>query len=244
MRRARPGGALYPVLLIAVVLFGMAMALPQVLVGAGASLRLDSGRDRKREAMESAVAFAEARLKRELTNLALSGPAELGVVLPTAGAGFPLNGLSMSKIGGFTVRPSFANPDYGRRKLLDWEVKCLRVGLWGYDRTEVPTAPAAPGAPPPSTSFQERYRFNYLLDAAAWVPEAPAGKPHPPGVGGGELHEEIAGTVEVKVLVDLGRTGVPLRRLDGDVRIAAMAQPRFDTFVRSASPSPGLGGRR
>lgn len=242
MRRARPGGALYPVLVIAVVLFGMAMALPQVLIGASGSMQLDTGRDRKREALESAVAFAEARLKRELGQMCLGGPAELGVVMPTGGADFPLNGMTVSRLPPFSVRPSFANPDYGARKVLDWELRCLRVALWDFERTEATRGPAPPPgasapAAPANAGYQETYRFNYLLDGAAWAASPAPGKPLPFGVGGGQLHEEIAGTVEVKVQVDLGQTGLPLRRLSGEPRIAAMAQPRFDAF--RASPRPG-----
>jgi hypothetical protein len=116
---ARPGGALYPVLLLLGVLVFLGTMIPQVLVQASVGIRQDRGRDALILALESAIAFAEGRFKKDLTDaLALTDT-------PT--------------LRPFTIKPTLDNPDFGRKKAYDWEARLLRVAR--FDTVEKPPDP-------------------------------------------------------------------------------------------------------
>lgn len=103
----RRGGALFPVLILSLILLMLASMLPQVLVSASQAMKTDVSRDRLMEAAESGVAFAEAQLKLRLRNDLTVGHAV--TVKP------------------FTVQPSFDNPDFGKRQPIDFESKLVSV---------------------------------------------------------------------------------------------------------------------
>lgn len=109
---ARRGGALYPVLMITAVLLTLSSMLPQVLVGASHAQKNGQARDRLLDAVESGVAFAEARLKQQLSADLLAG--------------------SVPKPAPWVMRPSYDNPDFGPKKDANFEVKLVSVKLRGY----------------------------------------------------------------------------------------------------------------
>jgi hypothetical protein len=108
MKRRR-GGALYFVLLLLAVLVFLGAMVPQVLVQASAGIRHDKARDALTVALDSAIAFGEARLKRDVGDALL-----LGRVPETTPR--------------FTVRPSQENPDHGPKRRLDWEASLVEFG--------------------------------------------------------------------------------------------------------------------
>jgi hypothetical protein len=136
---ARPGGSLYPVLIIVGILFLMSTMLPQVLVQASGAIRIDHKRDAVGDTLDSAIAFAEAKLKADLATHVATGAAAAGSKTPAPPAGW-------------VVRPSFDNPDFGHKNPYDFEVKCAKLSLW---KVEV-------------DGLNEVYRFAYTLDAGAW----------------------------------------------------------------------------
>jgi hypothetical protein len=156
--KARTGGALFPVLVIVGILFLLSTMLPQVLVQAAGAIRLDNKRDKLSDALDSGVAFAEARLKRDLAQHVATGAAA-----DHARANQPL--------GGWKVRPTFDNPDFGRKKDYDFEVRCTKASLWKVDTIGID---------------QEVYRYAYVLDVGAW--DAKHGQAR---------HAEITGLVTV-----------------------------------------------
>lgn len=105
--QARRGGALYPVLLLLGVLVFLGTMIPQVMVQASVGIRGDRGRDSLLLALESGIAFAEGRFKKELTDSLLLSDTP---VLRT-----------------FVVKPTLDNPDFGRKKAFNWEARLLRV---------------------------------------------------------------------------------------------------------------------
>ena len=107
----RAGGALYPVLLLLGVLVFLGAMIPQVLVQASVGIRQDRSRDALVLALESAVAFAEARLKYDM------------------GEALVLNA-SPTLPKPFKVTPAPGNPDFGYKKPYDWEAKFLRIKLF------------------------------------------------------------------------------------------------------------------
>jgi hypothetical protein len=136
---ARTGGALFPVLILVGILFLMSTMLPQLLVQASGAIRIDHKRDTVDQALDSAIAFAEAKLKHDLSTQVATGAAAAGGKTPAPPAGW-------------VVRPSFDNPDFGHKNPYDFEVKCLKTTLW---KVEV-------------DGVNEVYRFAYTLDAGAW----------------------------------------------------------------------------
>lgn len=99
----RRGGALFPVLILSLILLMLATMLPQVLVSASQAMKTDVSRDQVLEAAESGIAFAEAQLKLRLRN-------DLGVSQNVT-------------VKPFTTQPSFDNPDFGQRKPVDFETR-------------------------------------------------------------------------------------------------------------------------
>ena len=108
--RGRAGGALYPVLLLMGVLVFLGAMIPQVLVQASMGIRQDRGRESLVVALESAIAFAEARLKKDLSE---------GLLLSDE-----------PKIVPFTIKPKFDNPDFGRKRAFDWEARLLKTAVF------------------------------------------------------------------------------------------------------------------
>ncbi|MDB5097093.1 MAG: hypothetical protein JWM80_1514 [Cyanobacteria bacterium RYN_339] len=136
---ARPGGALFPVLILVGILFMISTMLPQILVQASGAIRIDHKRDAVSDTLDSAIAFAEAKLKRDLALQVASGAAAAGPKTAAPAAGW-------------AIRPSFDNPDYGHKNLYDFEVKCTKISLW---KVEI-------------QGLNEVYRFAYVLDVGAW----------------------------------------------------------------------------
>jgi hypothetical protein len=106
---ARRGGSLYPVLMITAILLILSSMLPQVLVGASNAQKNGVARDRLLDAVESGVAFAEARLKQQLSADLMAG--------------------SVPKGGSWVIKPSYDNPDFGPKKDATFEVKLVSVKL-------------------------------------------------------------------------------------------------------------------
>lgn len=103
----RRGGALFPVLILSLILLMIATLLPQVLVSASNAMKTDVTRDRLLEAAESGVAFTEAQLKRRVGSDLTAGQ-------PTT-------------VKDLLVRPSFDNPDFGKKKPIDFEAKLVML---------------------------------------------------------------------------------------------------------------------
>lgn len=104
--RARRGGALYPVLMISIILFMLSAMLPKMLIQSGSALRTDRNRTRTLMTLESGVSMAEARLKREMADDLLAG-------------------VTSRPPRAWTAAPSFDNPDFGRRHDSTFRVKVL-----------------------------------------------------------------------------------------------------------------------
>lgn len=130
MSKARAGGALYPVLLLLGMLIFLGAMIPQVLVQASVGIRQDRGRDSMVLALESAVAFAEGRLKKELSE---------GLLLKDEPVIRP-----------FRCYPMGENPDFGREKFYDWESRLLKTKVFDVQAPE--------GSP--VTTFTYAYRIQ------------------------------------------------------------------------------------
>jgi hypothetical protein len=139
MKGARAGGALFPVLILVGIMFLMSTMLPQLLVQASGAIHIDHKRDAVDQALDSAIAFAEAKLKHDLATQVATGAAAGG-------------GKTAAPPAGWVVRPSFDNPDFGHKNPYDFEARCLKIGLW---KVEV-------------DGLNEVYRFAYTLDVGAW----------------------------------------------------------------------------
>ena len=177
-RGARRGGALYPVLIIMGILFMMSALLPQVLVDASVNIRTDRKRDKLMDAVDTAIAFSEARLKRQLASLVVSGQAaEAGkkIVPGTDSLKFYKEGSAPSIPGsaGWVVKPTFDNPDYGHNHDYDFEARCMRVHLFHVNDLLV----------------SQVYQFNYTIDAGAW------------NKAGNNKHVEVNGVVQIPAAV-------------------------------------------
>lgn len=162
----RRGGALFPVLILSVILLMLCTMLPQVLVGASKAMTTDVSRDRVLEAAESGVAFAEAQLKQRLKN-----DLTLGHTV---------------KLSGFVIQPSFDNPDFGKRKLIDWETRLVSVKK-RETRLEL---------------TQELHRFGYKLASRAWNTQ------------GRQIKLDVSGTLTATVKVDVGHGGMAIRSVE------------------------------
>lgn len=154
-RGARAGNSLYMVLLITGVLFILSMMLPQVLVQAAGGIKLDHGRDQLMDAMDSGIAFAEARLKHDLANtVGAWGPAERGGATPPPQGLTPdENGPGIPGMAGWVATPSYDNPDFGPKHRFTFEVRCLKARLFNVKEYQ---------------NGQALYQFNYALHAGAW----------------------------------------------------------------------------
>ena len=172
-RRKRQGGALFPVLILAGILLLLSSMLPQVLVSASRAMRVDRTREQLLYAVESGVAMYEARLKRRIGDDLLAG-AEPNK--PSA-----------------TVYPTFDNPDFGKRKAIDFEVKLL-----GMKQKDIAYK-----------TDQEIHRYSYALDARGWNQE------------GRRLRMSVNGLMTFVLKVDPGHGGMILRTLE-DVTIEAV----------------------
>lgn len=115
-RSARRGGALFPVLIISLILFMLGAMLPRVLIQASSALRNDRTRTLLLTAAESGIAMAEARLKREITDDLLAN--------------------TTSKTPHWVVKPSFDNPDFGPDHDSTFAVVLNKVNP--FDTTELP----------------------------------------------------------------------------------------------------------
>lgn len=217
MRTSRTGGALFPVLMITGIIFLLSSMLPQVLVQASGSLRVDHARDELTNALDSGVAFAEARLKRDLTNYVMAGvplTSLAGAALATLadGTGADSGGLGtpLPQLAGWVVKPSFDNPDFGRKKKYAFEVRCQTVRLWklGLDANG------------------EIYRFTYALDAGAWRED------------GNKKHVEVTGTITLTTAVSRSSTGSPVRVLKGPPVINGLNRELQNDFVSAPASSP------
>lgn len=107
MTGARPGGALFSVLILSTILLILGIMLPQLLVGTSAAMRNDHDRERVLYAAESGVAFAEARIKRQIGDDLLAGASPASQV--------------------FELTPSPDSPDFGHGSDLSYLVKLLNL---------------------------------------------------------------------------------------------------------------------
>lgn len=106
---SRPGGALFPVLILSGLLLMLSTMVPQILVSASGAMRNDQDREAVLAACESGVAIAEARLKqRAATDVVIGTPVQ---------------------IEHFSLSPSPDSPDYGRRQDVDYSVRLLDFKL-------------------------------------------------------------------------------------------------------------------
>ena len=192
MLRAREGGALYPVLLLMGVLVFLGAMIPQVLVQASVGIRQDRSRESLNTAMESAIAFAEARLKKDLSDeLVLKDKPD---VRP------------------FTIKPSFENPDFGKKRAYDWEARLLKTEVFDV---------VAPEKDPVKT-----FVYAYRIQAKAW-----STRPDGPNQG-----SEVNGLISVRILEEKSKGGVATRTLDG-VSFETMNEDRRN-LAMGASPGP------
>ena len=191
-RGARAGGALYPVLLLLGVLVFLGCMIPQVLVQASVGIRQDRGRDALVLALESGIAFAEGRFKKELTDSLLLS--DKPILRP------------------FTVKPTLDNPDFGRKKLHDWEARLLRIRRFD-------TVSSVP-------SRFTTHVFSYRIQVRAW-----GTRPGSPAMG-----SEVNGLISVDVFTDRGRSGVAVRRIER-VGFEAMNEDR-PSLAYGATPRP------
>lgn len=195
MRRGgRAGGALYPVLMLMGVLVFLGAMIPQVLVQASMGIRQDRSRESLVVAMESAIAFAEARLKKDLSD---------GLLLSDEPGVKP-----------FTIKPSFTNPDFGKKRDFDWEARLLRTEVFDVASSEKD----------PLITFV----YSYRIQAKAW-------STRDPGLNQGS---EVNGLISVRVLRAVSEGGVKTRVLDG-VSFETMNEDRKN-LVLGASPSPAM----
>jgi hypothetical protein len=214
MAGARPGTSLYMVILLTGILFMMSAMLPQILVQASGAIRIDRSRDLLMDAVDSGIAFGEARLKRDLTNHVTSwsgngDPAQTGPKPPAAGFVPDKAGPSLQGMAGWVVHPTFDNPDFGQRKQLNFEVRCLKVALFHVQRTEV----------------SETSQFHYSLDAGAWENK-----------GEHNRHVEVNGVITLNASID--RHG---NRTVNDVQIQSINREIMNRYVAlapGASPPP------
>lgn len=191
-RGARAGGALYPVLMLMGVLVFLGAMIPQVLVQASVGIRQDRGRDALTVAMESAIAFAEARLKKDLSDeLMLKDKPD---------------------IRPFTIKPSFENPDFGKKRAYDWEARMLRTTVFDVVSNEKDPV--------------KTFVYSYRIQAKAW-----STRPDGPNQGA-----EVNGLISVRILEEKSKGGVATRTLDG-VSFETMNEERKN-LVFGATPGP------
>jgi hypothetical protein len=162
----RRGGALFPVLILSLILLMIATLLPQVLVSASNAMKTDVTRDRLLEAAESGVAITEAQLKRRITSDLTAGqPASVKTL---------------------RVVPSFDNPDFGKKKPVDYEAKLVtlkkRETNLGLDK--------------------EVHRYTYKIQTRAWT------------VTGRQLDLTTSGTLSFFVKVDRGTGGMTIKSVE------------------------------
>jgi hypothetical protein len=191
-RGARAGGALYPVLLLMGVLVFLGAMIPQVLVQASVSIGQDRGRDSLVTALESAVAFAEARLKKDLSD---------GLVLT-----------DKPEVKPFKVKPSFSNPDFGKKKYYDWEARLLKTEVFDVIASEKDPV--------------KTFVYAYRIQAKAWATRR------------NDSHEqgtEVNGLISVRILEDKGKSGVPIRTLDS-VSFETMNEDRKNLVLDASGP--------
>lgn len=191
-RGARAGGALYPVLMLMGVLVFLGAMIPQVLVQASVGIRQDRSRDALTVAMESAIAFAEARLKKDLSDeLMLKDKPD---------------------IRPFTIKPSFENPDFGKKRAYDWEARMLRTTVFDVVSNEKDPV--------------KTFVYFYRIQAKAW-----STRPDGPNQGA-----EVNGLISVRILEEKSKGGVATRTLDG-VSFETMNEERKN-LVFGATPGP------
>lgn len=191
-RGARAGGALYPVLMLMGVLVFLGAMIPQVLVQASVGIRQDRSRDALTVAMESAIAFAEARLKKDLSDeLMLKDKPD---------------------IRPFTIKPSFENPDFGKKRAYDWEARMLRTAVFDVVSNEKDPV--------------KTFVYSYRIQAKAW-----STRPDGPNQGA-----EVNGLISVRILEEKSKGGVATRTLDG-VSFETMNEERKN-LVFGATPGP------
>lgn len=171
---ARAGTSLYMVILLTGILFTISVMLPQLLVQAASGIKLDRGRDHLMDALDSGVAFAEARVKRDVTNKVQN----FGQNAPQEGYLKDAPGPGIKGMGGWVAKPTYDNPDFGPKRDLNFEVRCLKIRLFNVVRG----------------LNSETYEFNYTLQAGAWDPRAGTSK-----------RAEVNGVASVAATVD--RTG-------------------------------------
>ncbi len=191
-RGARAGGALYPVLLLMGVLVFLGAMIPQVLVQASVGIKQDRSRDSLTVALESAIAFAEARLKKDLSD---------ELVLKDA-----------ARITPFTIKPSFENPDFGKKRAYDWEARLLKTSVFDVVSNEKDPV--------------KTFVYAYRLQAKAW-------STRPDGLNQGS---EVNGLISVRILDEKSKGGVSIRTLDG-VSFETMNEDRKN-LVFGATPGP------
>ncbi|HEY9722512.1 MAG TPA: hypothetical protein V6D47_10875 [Oscillatoriaceae cyanobacterium] len=132
--RARHGGALLPVLILAIILFLLSAMLPQVLVAASSAMRHDQGRETLLAAAESGVAFAEARLKDNITDALTLGQAP--------------------NLAPFDCKPTMENPDYGDGHRATFDVAVTDIeALPPVEASDPTSADASSGVPDEVDAF-------------------------------------------------------------------------------------------
>jgi hypothetical protein len=211
---AREGTSLYMVLLLTGILFMMSAMLPQVLVQAGSAIRVDRTRDLLMDTVDSGIAFGEARLKRDLSNLVTTwsgngDPLQRGPAPPPVGFVPDKSGPSLQGMAGWVVRPTFDNPDFGPKKTFNFEVRCLKVALYHVQRTDI----------------SEMNQFHYTLDAGAWEIK-----------GERSRHIEVNGVITVNASIDRhGNRGII------DLQVQSINRELLNHYVSlapGASPPP------
>ena len=190
--RARAGGALYPVLMLMGVLVFLGAMIPQVLVQASVGIRQDRSRDSLTVALESAIAFAEARLKKDLSDaLVLADEA---------------------KVPPFAIKPSFENPDFGKKRAFDWEARLLKTSVFDVVATD--------------KDPMKTFVYAYRVQAKAW-----STRPNGPNQGA-----EVNGLISVRILDEKSSGGISSRTLDG-VSFETMNEDR-ENLILGATPGP------